>query len=193
MNNITYVAPKVPTLYTALSSGLAANDPRTYEINTNPFVLQKWDIVDIVLNNDDKGLHPFHIHGHAFQVIVRSPKNFGHYNASNPPVLPAVPLRRDTAYVESLGHLVLRFRADNPGISKDPFFLPLTNCRMTIGAWFLHCHMEWHMDAGLAMTIIEAPLELQKSLRIPDEQYRICNTSGTQISGHVAGEYEGLV
>lgn len=131
-NGITYVMPKVPTLYSVLSTGSAASDPAIYGTNTHVFVLQKGDIIDIVLNNDDTGKHPFHLHGHAFQVISRSAENAGHYNASNHTAFPQTPMRRDTLYVLGGGHFVVRFRADNPGNSIDePFYsLPLTvDCR----------------------------------------------------------------
>ena len=70
-NNISYKAPKVPTLLTVLSAGEAATNELIYGTNTNSFVLQGGDIVDIVLNNFDTGKHPFHLHGHVFQLIER--------------------------------------------------------------------------------------------------------------------------
>ncbi|KAJ7926302.1 hypothetical protein B0H13DRAFT_1599644, partial [Mycena leptocephala] len=30
------------------------------------------------------------------------------------------------------------------------------------GTWFFHCHIEWHLDVGLAVQLIEAPLIAQK-------------------------------
>ncbi|EAQ86962.1 hypothetical protein CHGG_08215 [Chaetomium globosum CBS 148.51] len=57
-NNITYVAPKVPTLYTVLTAGEHATNPAVYGTYTHPFVLEKGQVVDIVLNNLDPGKHP---------------------------------------------------------------------------------------------------------------------------------------
>lgn len=48
--DISYVMPKVPTLYSALTTGSAAMDPVVHGTVTNPFVLSKDEIVDIVLN-----------------------------------------------------------------------------------------------------------------------------------------------
>lgn len=62
-NDVSYVEPKVPTLYSVLSTGGNASDPVVYGSNTNAFVLQKDQVVEIVLNNDDAGKHPFHLHG----------------------------------------------------------------------------------------------------------------------------------
>lgn len=112
-NNITYVRPKVNTLYTALTSGNLATNPAIYGDHTNSFVLEKDQVVEIVLDNMDPGKHPFHLHGHAFQTVVRSEEEAGDYMYNE--TLPAYPMRRDTVMVRPNGNLVLRFKADNPG------------------------------------------------------------------------------
>lgn len=50
-NNITYVSPKVPSLYTVMSAGEDAANPLVYGEYTHPFVLEKNSIVEIVVNN----------------------------------------------------------------------------------------------------------------------------------------------
>jgi iron transport multicopper oxidase len=114
-NNITYRAPKVPTLYTALTSGDLATNPRVYGSYTNSFVLEKGEIVQIVLNNLDSGRHPFHLHGHDFQILYRSPDEAGLYPGSGVEFA-KTPIRRDTVVVLPEGYVVLRFKADNPGM-----------------------------------------------------------------------------
>jgi len=55
--------------------------------------------------------------GHNFQIVSQSAPRAG-YITSDEMVnmnLPLSPIRRDTVVVESGGHVVLRFRADNPG------------------------------------------------------------------------------
>lgn len=111
-NNITYVRPKVPTLYSALSSGPLATNSDIYGANTNAFILRKGEIVEIIVNNDDKGRHPFHLHGHDFQTVARSEEEAGSYNGSG--TFPKVPMRRDTIMLNPNGNAVLRFKADNP-------------------------------------------------------------------------------
>ena len=54
-NDITYVSPKVPTLYSVLSTGPNATDAVIYGSNTNAFVLEQNQVVEIVLNNNDPG------------------------------------------------------------------------------------------------------------------------------------------
>lgn len=119
INNVTYVRPKVPTLYSALSTGLSASNTSIYGVNTNAFVLKRNEVVEIVLNNHDPGRHPFHLHGHAFQTIVRSADDAGYYSTHE--IFPKVPMKRDTVLVRPNGNLVLRFRADNPDKSLHLF------------------------------------------------------------------------
>jgi iron transport multicopper oxidase len=57
-----------------------------------------------------------HLHGHVFQVVYRSDKDAGAYNESMELTFPANPMRRDTVQVKPNGFVILRFRADNPGI-----------------------------------------------------------------------------
>jgi len=77
-------------------------------------------------------------------------------------------MRRDTFVLHPLGYIVLRFQANNPGI------------------WLFHCHIEWHVDQGLIATMVEAPLELQKTLTIPQNHFDACNVSNIPISGNAA-------
>ena len=123
INDVTYVAPKIPTIYTALSSGSLVNDTTIYGPNTNAFILQKDQVVDIILNNHDPGRHPFHLHGHAFQAIARSEDDGGDYVGNE--TFPAIPMRRDTLLVRPNGNFVIRFRADNPDKSLPLPFLPV--------------------------------------------------------------------
>jgi iron transport multicopper oxidase len=126
LNQIAYIPPKVPTIYSALSLGTSATNPAVYGVNTNAQILERGQVVEIVLNNNDMGKHPFHLHGHKFQVVSRSDDNAGNFvqNASTPEV-PHMPMQRDVVTVRPGGNLRIRFVADNPGI------------------WLFHCHIEW--------------------------------------------------
>ena len=74
--------------------------------------------MEIILNNDDPGKHPFHLHGHAFQVVARSEEEAGAFDANNSTqtAFATTPMRRDTVLVRPNGHIVLRFQSNNPGI-----------------------------------------------------------------------------
>ncbi|CAN8103463.1 unnamed protein product [Discula destructiva] len=178
-NNITYKAPKVPTLYTALSSGQDASNSAVYGVWTHPFVLEKGEIVQIVVDNADTGKHPFHLHGHAFQAVWRSEEEAGLFADSNVTEadFPQMPMRRDTFVLHPEGNIVLRFRADNPGI------------------WLFHCHLEWHIVSGLTATMVEAPLDLQQSLTIPEDHYAACaaNSPAIPTAGNAAGNTANLL
>ena len=60
--NITYVAPKVPTLYSVLSTGEDAVNPLVYGEFSHSFVLDHQQIVEIVVNN----------HGNYLETLPRS-------------------------------------------------------------------------------------------------------------------------
>lgn len=175
INDETYVGPKVPTLYSALSTGANATDASIYGVNTNAFVLGYNEVIEIVLNNLDPGKHPWHLHGHDFQVLARSGDSAGVY--ANNVTLSSIPMRRDTLLVEGGGYFVIRFRSDNPGV------------------WLFHCHIEWHVDSGLIATIVEAPLKMQEFITVPEHQYDLCRAQGVPIAGNAAGntkDYDNL-
>jgi iron transport multicopper oxidase len=88
-----------------------AANATVYGRDTNPYVLNKNDIIEIVLNNDDPGKHPFHLHGHDFQLIQRAPDEDGFYQPSNHSSFPSKPMRRDVVWVRPNSNFVLRFRA----------------------------------------------------------------------------------
>ena len=43
------------------------------------------------------------------------------------------------------------------------------------------------MDSGLVATMIEAPLEMQKTLSIPADHFGACKAGGTPMEGNAAG------
>lgn len=149
-NNITYTPPKIPTLYTVYSAPKEyVLNSRIYGSNTNAIILEHNNVVEIVLNNDDDNRHNFHFHGHNFQIIEKGEPGTGHYNLTESFDASKVykndyPMIRDTVFVEANSYLVLRFIADNPGV------------------WLFHCHIDFHLEQGLAAVFIEAPDLIQK-------------------------------
>lgn len=152
-------------------------NPLVYGEYTHPFVLDKDEIVEIVVNNHDTGKHPFHLHGHNFQAIRRSVEGAGDFNVTNSSQTnyPPIPMRRDVFVLYPEGYIVLRFQANNPGV------------------WLFHCHIEWHMDQGLIATMIEAPLELQKTLTIPENHLAACKARNISTAGNAAGNTVDLL
>ncbi|KAF7316551.1 putative Laccase-1 [Mycena indigotica] len=124
INGISYQSPSLPALLQLLSG---ASKPQDLIPSENLILLPPNSIVDISIPGT--GAHPFHLHGHNFDVILQS--NAGTKNFVNPP-------RRDVTPING-GNTTFRFFTDNPG------------------AWFLHCHIDWHLEAGLAVVFGEAP------------------------------------
>jgi FtsP/CotA-like multicopper oxidase with cupredoxin domain len=97
----------------------------------------------IVINADNMMSHPWHLHGQNFQVVGWGNGNFG---ASKTKWKLNNPMRRDTITVPGNGHVVLRIRADNPGI------------------WALHCHILWHAEGGMFVTVAQQLDKLREML-----------------------------
>ncbi|KAJ2802108.1 ferroxidase fet3 [Coemansia guatemalensis] len=165
-NNISYVAPLVPTMFTALSTGADARLREVYGPQTNAHIVDHLQEVQLVVNNFDAASHPFHLHGHHFQMVERGPAP---YDATYNPQPRSAPMRRDTVMIPSMEYVILRFRADNPG------------------TWLFHCHIEWHIEGGLNMVVVEAPDVMQQRLHVPQQLYDHCASAGIATSGNAAG------
>ncbi|KAJ3154913.1 ferroxidase fet3 [Geranomyces michiganensis] len=165
-NEMPYARPKVPTMLSAMSAGGNATNVDIYGKRTNAFVLEHNKVIQVIVNNNDGGSHPFHLHGHRFQIVQR---NTSFYDPSQPPPLMSNPVRRDIIQIPDMGSAVFQFRADNPGV------------------WAFHCHIEWHMQTGLFAVFIEAPLQMQQSIKVPQVVYDQCKKQGTPTAGNAAG------
>jgi len=66
-------------------------------------------------------------------------------------------LRRDTLTVQTYSWALIRFVADNPGL------------------WAFHCHISWHMEAGLMFQIMShgSGRALQE-MKIPQSVQDLC-------------------
>lgn len=123
VNGRAYQPPSVPTLLKVLS-GASTNDD--FDASENSFVIASGDVVEINISGVNNP-HPFHLHGHTFDVVRQN----GVANYVNPP-------RRDVV-TTGPGTTTIRFKADNPA------------------PWILHCHIEWHLEGGLAVVFVEDP------------------------------------
>lgn len=172
VNNKTYIPQDVPTLYTANTVGKQfSSNPEVYG-QVNPFVVKHNEVVEIVINNHHNNLHPWHLHGHHFQVLQRSAVDGGYFTGHYYQNISHTPVRRDTIMVQNHGHTVIRFRADNPGV------------------WLLHCHVEWHVEGGLMATIIEAPETFPEAQTPPPQShYDSCAAYPDPSNGNAAGKH----
>jgi FtsP/CotA-like multicopper oxidase with cupredoxin domain len=113
--------------------------------------------IRFVINNPGFAAHPMHLHGHNFHVLSVGTGTWDGKTIVNP----SNPQRRDTQIVPAAGYLVLQISADNPG------------------AWPLHCHIAWHVSAGLYLTVLERPKDIAK-IRIPSIMAQTCR----DVSNH---------
>lgn len=95
-----------------------------YQRNPDPLRVKLGQRIQVNFLNNNQDGHPMHLHGHRFQVVAIDGKKL---------VNGAV---RDTVIVQGGCHSVsVVFDADNAG------------------SWLLHCHMEFHLAAGMATTV----------------------------------------
>jgi FtsP/CotA-like multicopper oxidase with cupredoxin domain len=117
--------------------------------------LPNYAVVDVLVTNFDDSSHPFHLHGHQFWVIATSEEQYFDYSAYDSFNL-TNPLRRDTVMVDSFGWTLIRFVNDNPGM------------------WAFHCHIAWHLEAGLLMQF-QSRNDIMKDWTLPDDVRGLCN------------------
>lgn len=118
-------------------------DPQrnVYNFGTNSSVL-------LHVINSSPIAHPMHLHGHNFWVLAAGNGTWdGSYNVKNP----SNPQRRDVQVLEpgicqnkdctviEPSYIVLGYETNNPGI------------------WPFHCHIAWHVSAGLYVNLLEQP------------------------------------
>ena len=90
--------------------------------NVPPLPIANGERVELVMVNRTGMPHPMHLHGHEFQVVEIDGKRFSG----------AV---RDTVLVPPGRRVVIAFDANNPP-----------------GTWAFHCHLLYHLNAGMFTT-----------------------------------------
>ncbi|EJD00073.1 Cu-oxidase-domain-containing protein [Fomitiporia mediterranea MF3/22] len=92
--------------------------------------------------------HPMHLHGHNFDVVRVAGSD--EYNYVNPP-------RRDVVNIGvATDNVTIRFTTDNSG------------------PWFLHCHIDWHLAAGLAVVMVEDADDIASADPVTDAWSALC-------------------
>jgi len=167
LNDISFQLPTVPTLY-EVSTG-----NNSFPVSSHVTLMNTGGVVEVVFNNFDTGDHPFHLHGLNFAVlgyhdydymVPGSPTSEQQalLNFENPPI-------RDVVTIPIGGWVVIRFVANNSGI------------------WFMHCHMEWHLAAGLALIMNILP---QPSPSVfPEASLQLCDFDSSSQQSSKSTEY----
>ncbi|KAL1963717.1 hypothetical protein VTN77DRAFT_7921 [Rasamsonia byssochlamydoides] len=163
INGTSWVVSDIPTLNVVVPGLRSGNSTfnatgvtPSYGLSNQYIIsIPEYQVVDILLTNFDDSSHPFHLHGHTFWVMAASPNqyfdwnSYGSLNTTNP-------LRRDTVIVDSYGWVLLRFVSDNPGM------------------WAFHCHIAWHLEAGLMMQF-QTRNDLMKDWVLPSDVLGLCS------------------
>ncbi|KAG1753254.1 laccase [Suillus lakei] len=161
INNVTYKPPTVPVLLQILSGAQHATDllPKG-----SVYVLGANKVVELTMVTPNiGGPHPIHIHGHSFDVVQSAGNSsFNYVN----------PVRRDVVSGGLLNQqIVIRWVTDNSG------------------PWFLHCHIDWHLDAGFAVVMAESPSDTQKHLGpIPNAWDNLCPIFNSLTPAQIGAE-----
>ncbi|KAI0334354.1 laccase [Cubamyces sp. BRFM 1775] len=129
INNHTFTPPSVPVLLQILSGAQAAQDLLP---DGSVYVLPNNASIEITMPATAMAPgapHPFHLHGHTFAVVRSAGSSV--YNYDNP-------IFRDVVSTGTPGdNVTIRFQTNNPG------------------PWFLHCHIDFHLEAGFAVVMAE--------------------------------------
>jgi FtsP/CotA-like multicopper oxidase with cupredoxin domain len=155
----------------ATGSFLWTLDDQTFRANyNNPILLlanqgnfsyqPEWNVknfgsnssIRIVVNNPTPAAHPMHLHGHNMFVLHQGPGDWDGVSITNPDN----PQRRDVQLLPPNGHIVWQINADNPGV------------------WPFHCHIAWHVSAGLYANILERPADIEKDISVPMVMAQTC-------------------
>nr|UYM28070.1 laccase 7 [Trametes polyzona] len=135
INGATFVPPTVPVLLQILSGASSASDllpsGSVFSLPSNSTIELSFPIT---ATNAPGAPHPFHLHGHTFSVVRSAGSSV--YNYANP-------VQRDVVSTGTAGdNVTIRFKTDNPG------------------PWFLHCHIDFHLEAGFAVVFSEDTSEV---------------------------------
>jgi iron transport multicopper oxidase len=149
VNGVSFDSPTVPVLLQILTGTPASEllpEGSIYPLGIN-------QSVEIFFPNGAGGLntggpHPVHLHGHNFHVVRSAGAT--EYNYVDPVI-------RD---VVSLGgtddNVTIRFQTDNPG------------------PWFMHCHIDWHLEKGFAVVMAEDVPDVSTAVTPPATWSALC-------------------
>ncbi|TFK32861.1 laccase 2 precursor [Crucibulum laeve] len=147
INGATFIPPTTPVLLQIMSGAQTAQDLLPAG---SVYVLPPNKVVELSIPGGSIGSpHPFHLHGHTFDVVRSAGSDI--YNYDNP-------VRRDVVSTGVAGdNVTIRFTTDNPG------------------PWILHCHIDWHLEIGLAIVFAEDTATIATS-DPPDDWDQLCPT-----------------
>lgn len=130
--------------------------------------------VRLVLINTAVGVtHPMHLHGHNMYVLAE-----GYGTWDGVVTNPSNPQRRDVQQLHAAqdantpAYAVVQIDMDNPG------------------TWPFHCHIAWHVSAGLYFQLLERPDDLVNDVQIPGIMAQTCRDWTSWTGGHVPDQID---
>ncbi|KIL65095.1 multicopper oxidase [Amanita muscaria Koide BX008] len=135
VNGVSFDPPSIPALLQILSGKQTAQDLLP---SGSIYTLPPNKVVEVTIAGSNTGApHPFHLHGHSFSVVRSAGSKT--YNYINPVI-------RDVVSTgDSNDNVTIRFTTDNAG------------------PWIFHCHIDWHLQQGLAVVFAEDVQTIAKS------------------------------
>ena len=169
MNNSTFRADYNDPLLLEAKLGRRDFDPEW-----NVFDFGNSDSIRLVIyNHAQAGAHPMHMHGHNMYILA---VGSGTWDGSI--VNPSNPQRRDVQLLPNAvdpstpSYIVVQIDADNPGV------------------WPFHCHIAWHVSAGLYINILEKPRDIQRKMNIPSSIAQTCRDWSAWSGNNVVPEID---
>ncbi|KAG5663236.1 hypothetical protein KAF25_001172 [Fusarium avenaceum] len=139
----------------------------SFEDEWNVINTGKAKSVRVVVNNLLPVAHPMHLHGFNMYVLN---EGLGSWDGSV--INEHNPQRRDVVQVRGKGFIVIQFDAsDNPGV------------------WPFHCHIAWHVSAGLLTQFLTNPSKVEK-LRIPNVVAETCRQWGSWTNSNIPAQID---
>jgi FtsP/CotA-like multicopper oxidase with cupredoxin domain len=120
-----------------------------------------------IINNLTPIAHPWHFHGHNMQIMAYGTGTWDGKTVTsltNPP-------RRDVHQLDANGYLVFQTFDSNPGV------------------WPAHCHIAWHVSAGLYFNVLERPDKIP-GLKIPSTAYQTCRDWAAYTGNHIVEQID---
>lgn len=148
VNNATFTSPDVPILLQILSG---KSKPSDLLPKGTIYGLEARKTVEISIPaGAPGGPHPIHLHGHSFHVIRSAGSKT--YNFDNPVIRDVVSI----GDIRDNDNVTIRFFTDNPG------------------PWFLHCHIDWHLEKGFAVVFAEDIPDIEPQIKPNADWDKLC-------------------
>lgn len=164
-----------PTSYSLLALANQGNLSYPLDPEWNVFNFGNNASIRLVVYNLFPASHPMHLHGHNFNVLAEGTGiwdgTITHQQNTQ---------RRDVQIIRpggsftdktQAGYIVLQYSADNPGV------------------WPFHCHIAWHVSAGLYINTVESVNLLEKR-NIPQSVLQTCTDWGVYSHNNVVDQID---